>query len=1008
MIIDRFSPERPVSVAQGRNGDLIVTQGNGVRPLRITSSTSSDDAGMDAPSSAPSISVDETDNYYIARCDVAKTGAVYYSPPRVSFSPSPRQVEGAREAVAKSYLSQGSVSEIQVEKGGKYYPSPPNIKLTDSHGKNGKIRAVLDIPEFFVEDEANNRETGLTAYERVSEGPPWADESAMPDDGFRTIYGIWPYVDLDLSRNGIRTATAESRFFTATNTCGGALPFSYRIQFRTEYEVSGHVSGTGAVARVFGGGFSFNGVSINCSANSAFFNFTSPFFMDSATAKNFGRDYDSDATIYIRIPAYSIFDDEDNRADLYTFGLSGGGKFGSNRKHWEKAIVLRAYIGSDPENPGSGRYAIRELVIDDPGEGYVIAPALKIVSESGFGAYGTCKVSDGKISEVTLENGGGGYKVSPKVQILSGEAEGFAVARPHLRGLYQCYYRYIDDTPESRGGPVPSNLSDVVEVDVGEAATSLTWSVEPPSGRAKKVELWRSTGNQALTVYRVATIDGLEPYLDDLTDEELRDPDRDGYEAMPIMLPNGELNSQRFVPPPSDKEVVVRFQDRYWYGVGGDNPAAIYFSEIDEPESVPDVNEIVVQQNSRGFDKLTAMIPFGSTLLLMQTQHAYSLTFARQPLLDAQVSPVAYRGCLNQRCYDLYGGACYAMDREGVYAIDSSGGVKPLSDAIDDQFRGKIDFARTSWNFVSVDASTKTLRAFVCYRDDGVSPYPTRALCMSIESGAWWMESYPQPITACSKAKLGDGVTSCLYGAQGGLYKLNDGSTDAARGSIIRVSLINKGSGYTHPPKVSAGGGVGAVLQATVSGDGELSAVWILSPGTGYVDGDLYISEPDRPGGTRAVATFEATSLERDTPISPTFRYRSGFFELPSDATDRNGGSEQSRSISLSYKPLKASSEISLRTYFNGSDSPRPNLVERDRGNGFYHSVVDPAARLDIGSPEEDYFADSGVAVASYAGKTMDDMRGSDRHIGIGLVGAKRSDEDVVLYDIDVYGADRK
>ena len=1013
MIDGRFSPDKPVSVAQGRHGELIVVQGGGVRPVRINSSESWADAGMDAPPSAPQVTLDPTDNYYIARCDVSKPGAVYYSPPSVTFSPGPSLLAGAKSAKAKAYLSQASVAEIQVEDGGKYYSSPPNALLGDSHGKGAVLKAVLDVPELFSEDDNNSRDTGLTAYERVSDGPPWADESAMPDDGFRAIYGIWPHVDLDVSSNGLRTATAQRRFFSVANTCGGSIPFSYAVQYRTEYEVSGYVSGGGAVARVFGGGFSFNGATIDCNANFAFFDFDPPFYMDSATSRDFGKDYDKDATIYIRIPAYSLFDDEDNRADPYTFGLPDGGKFTVNKKHWEKAIVLRAFSGEDPDNPGSGRYGLKTIEIENGGSGFLVAPAIKIVSESGFGAYATCKVTDGSISSVTLENGGGGYKTKPTVEVLSGGAEAFAVARPHMRGLYQCYYRYIDDTPESHGGPVPSVLSDVNEIDAEEAATSITWSVVPPSGRAKKVELWRSTGNQALTVYRVATLDAIEgaealTFFDDLTDEELRNPDRDGYEAMPIMLPNGELNAQRFVPPPTDKSVVVNYQDRCWYGVGGENPDAIYFSEIDEPESVPKENEIIIQRRSKEFDKLTAMIPIGGTLLLMQSRHAYALTFARQPLLDAQVSPIAYRGVLNQRCYDMHGGTCYLLDTLGVYAMDQSGNVKALSDPIDDQFREHVDFSKTEWNFLSIDNKTKTLRAFVCYRSDGQSKYPTRALCMSLDSGAWWMETYPQPITSCSRARLGDGRRSSIYGAKGGLYEIDTGSTDAARGSIVKVTLTNRGSGYTKPPEVVAPGGVGAVLQATVSGDGELTGIWILSPGTGYYDGQLYISPPERSTGTQAAATFEATAVSRDTPLWPTFRYRSGFVSLPSDSQGPQFGQDQSRSISLAYKPSPSQSEISLRTYFNGSDSPRPNLVERDRGNGFYHSTVDPAARLDIGKASDEGVSDTGVAVAAYSGKSLDDMRGTDRHVGIGLLGSNRGGGEVVLYDIDLYGAAKK
>ena len=119
---------------------------------------------------------------------------------------------------------------------------------------------------------------------------------------------------------------------------------------------------------------------------------------------------------------------------------------------------------------------------------------------------------------------------------------------------------------------------------------------------------------------------------------------------MPIVLPNGDLNAMRFVPPPTDKKVVVRLR-QVLYGVGGENPNAIYFSEIDEPEFVPEVNEIIPMQTSKESDSLTALIPFSNTLLLSQSKSTYALSFGTDPLSDASVTPLVSRGCLNQKCF---------------------------------------------------------------------------------------------------------------------------------------------------------------------------------------------------------------------------------------------------------------------------------------------------------------------------------------------------------------------
>jgi hypothetical protein len=1080
----RFDTSKPICTAQGRHGEMIVVQGDGVRPLRINGPTNATDAGMDKPSAAPTCTIDSTPNYYIARCDVVKPGAVYSSAPEVTFTPAPDETLGA-PAKAKSYLSQSTVSEILVESGGKYYGSPPVVALSATHGSGASILA----------------DTGASSSTGVNEWIVAGGSENTPDIPKlqKTRYPI-PNLKLaiEITGNGTfsknildlinltfpervnnyftkRVFATDSTDFSANTAsgCGSEAHLDSYIAAgwtdQVKYRVSGFTPGANKCVVVLHGddylGYAgcadlqfFGGVgafrsAYGCSG------------IKKVEVREVGSGHNQDNIITVEIlPSFNI----------------------------GQAIIIEGFPTGHPLNTLSKGSSIRDVSVTNKGSGYVVTPQLEIVSQTGFGGYATCTTnSSGELDTVTLENKGGNYKTNPEVRILSGGAEAFAVSRPHFRGKYQCYYRFIDDTTEGKGGPIPSVLSDVKEVDAGEVATSITWVVPAPLGRAKKVELWRSTGNQALTVYKVSTIDAtqaisvesiavtdgglnytstptvtitggsptrnasatatiaggvvteititdsgtgyLSPptvtitgggsisdatatatlttgststitYLDDVTDMELRDPDRGEYAAMPIILPNGELNSQRFVPPPSDKKVVVKFQDRYWYGVGGSNPDSVLFSEIDEPESVPKENEIIAQENTIGPDSLKAMIPLGGMLMLMQSRHAYGLTFSKQPLLDAQVSQVAYRGCINQRCFDVYGGNAYVMDQYGVYQISPSGATKNLSDAIDDQFRGELDLGRTDWNFVRIDPKTKTLRAFVVFTKDGLSQFPTRALCMNLDTNAWWVEMYPQRISSSTLSTFSNGRYGALYAGQGGTYVINEGRTDAARGSVSTVTLTNAGTGYTKPPKVVLQGGLSGEVQATIANDGTLSGLWILNPGHGYTSGSLSIAAPDRPGGVQAVGTYTATSLTQDTALAPTFRYRSGFYELPNDNSSKDGGSKQNRSIALSYEPQESVNEVSLRTYYNGSEVPRPNLVSRDRGDGFRHSVVDPAARLNIGQ-EEDYSPDSGVSVANYSGKSMDDIKSSDRHVAVGLNGARGNGEEVVFYKLDVYGA---
>lgn len=982
MITNRFSKHQPISCVQGRHGELIAVQGDGVRPARWLGSGAAVDAGMDAPTAAPDIQIDATPKYYVARADITKPGACYYAAPPVTFQPqSSIMPPKHRPAKAMAFLSQAGVSETTVLDGGKYYPDQPAVLLGDTHGKGAIIEAVLDAPA--DTDPTNSRRTGITNWEIVSQ----------PEFGATSRFAAGAGGDTEIPIKGNGTFTIDGSVWYRNDapnpgyTCGFAGVSGIRgYQQGLRVTVSGWKSGTGAALRIGWTGAEFvSNCSSTAGVNASFYVGASQ--ASKASASKFGSGYSDDSKVIVTIEPIS------------------GDK--------SQKLVIEGMTNGNPDNGAGERYAVKELVLKNGGSGYVVTPQIKITSNTGFGAYATCTIANGKIATVTLENSGGGYASPPKVEVLAGGAEAFAIARPHLRGVYQCYCRYIDDTPEDRGGPVPSNLSPVKEVDAKEGATSITWSVAAPAGRAKKVELWRSTSNEATTLYR-AYVGSSVSFLDDLTDEELRDPDRDGYAAMPIVLPNGELNAMRFTPPPSDRAVVVRFQDRFWYGVdtSGKAPNTIYFSEVDEPESVPVENEIILQQNARDSDSVRALIPYGSTLLLMQARHAFSLSFVQQPLLDARVSPIAYRGAMNQRCWDIYGGVCYVLDQYGVYSVSPAGEVQGLSEQIDNLFREAIDFGKSVWNFLIVDAKTKVLRAFVAFKEDSSNGRPTRALCYSLETKAWWVERYPHQINSGTQVRLSNGDFRCVYGATGGAYLLGEGNADAGRGAVVAVKLTNGGRGYKTPPKITAvsqfvnsegGGGIGAEFEAAINSEGSVVSIFIKNPGYGYSNGTLEISPPNDPNEqspVRATATFTASPVSTDTPMFPTYRYKSGCAEYASDSQDPKAAASSTRNVSVSYQPQSAPCDVSMRLYYNNAAAPRGNVAGRNRGAGFSHSPSDMGARLDMGAAANS----TGVSRALYSGRTVDDMNGADRNVAVELTGASKAPEPVVFYSLDIYG----
>lgn len=503
-------------------------------------------------------------------------------------------------------------------------------------------------------------------------------------------------------------------------------------------------------------------------------------------------------------------------------------------------------------------------------------------------------------------------------------------------------------------------------------------------------------------------------YLDDLTDEELRDPNREGYAAMPIVLPNGQLNANRFGVPPSDKAVVVRFQDRFWYAVdtSGKQPNTILFSEVDEPESVPDINEVVLQQNARDSDAITSLMPFGPSLIVMQARASYSLIFSKQPILDAQVTPLAYRGALNQRCWCLMDGVAYVIDQYGVYALSSSGQTEPISQPVDDIFLTKLDFAKSKWFFVTSDQTTRVIRVFVALKGDGSAGYPTVAMCYHVDSKTWWQERYPMRLSGACGVRLSNGDNRVVYAGRGGLYLLNEGACDLARGAIIQTVVTNGGSGYTKPPVVKATGGSGAEFRASIDAKGHVTAIWITSMGYGYKsqvpDNTLYISPPDSDAGTsagvQATAIFVATPMTADTPVFTPYRIKTGAMEYVTDADDPKAAATNPRNVRVLYRPQPSACELAMRLFYNNSPNPRPNVASRNRGIGFTANTVDSGGRLDMAGNITKHGEDSGVASAMLSGRSLDDIATSDRAVAVELAGARKTATPVVIYEVETGG----
>lgn len=601
-----------------------------------------------------------------------------------------------------------------------------------------------------------------------------------------------------------------------------------------------------------------------------------------------------------------------------------------------------------------------------------------------------------------------------------------AVVRAHLRGKYRCYYRYVNDqVPEAENGPLYSSLSPETLVDCGDGKEYITWSgawTTPPAGLS--LELWRTTSNQATTLFRVAKYKAIYNEVlgewggawefggltDSMHDWELADPDRAGFLVMPILLPNGELNANRFGVPSTAYSTAVMFQDRLWMGVdtAGGNPNTLVFSEADEPESMPDINELILQSNLRSTDYITALVPYAGAMVVMQSRHCHRLQYVSQPLIDAGISMLAYRGCLNQRCWDIMGGILYSMDEQGIYSMEPNGNTEDLTLGIVDKWRDQIDFSAGKWFSVRADKKNNLLRVLVRLKSDNQTSknYPTTMLVYCPAYKAWWEERHPAELICGAEVRDVDGQVDLIYGtSKSVLRRLNNGLLDIADWSIYRTAISNPGLGYTVPPSVRAGTGNGAEFEAVIDQEGRVTAINVKTPGFGYNASGPLIIDPPPSGGTQCVAIYEALN----DALKPVYwHYKSSSFEFVTDAQDKRGGVAQTRQVSVTYRPTDSSCIALLKAYYNNGKHPRCNVVKRDRGVGFTHSDELPGATVDMAAQAFQGTEQHGVASALFYGRTIDDMQAPDRHINIALSGQQSNAGAVQIHNVDIYGVTQK
>jgi len=531
-------------------------------------------------------------------------------------------------------------------------------------------------------------------------------------------------------------------------------------------------------------------------------------------------------------------------------------------------------------------YSVTGATVISGGTGHVTPPILQFAADPadsrGQGGAALAGVAGGSVTGVTVV-AGGLYALPPALEVADTAGRAVAVLSPPLRGTYLCAVRFLD------ADGVPSNISHLTTVEVPDGAQSLAWSFAhaTPEARVAKIELWRTTADQNVILYRVTTLDrSATAYTDTATDVDLLDARRGEYGFMPITLPSGQLNARRFGVPPGNYSLATMFQDRAWFAgdTTGTRPNSLLFSEVDEPESVPAENEIVLQENAREHDTIVGLLPFASELLVIQTGHVYSVRYVAQPIIDASVTLVAYRGALNSACAVAMGGVAFLADSYGVWAFDGRS-ERALSAAVDDYWKdGRIDFSQADKFHMSADYDSKVVRFHYCAPGDTA---PTRALCFCVALEAWWEETYPVPLTATAPLVVGQKRT-VAYGGAGDFRRFRPGpDTEGGVGWQYRTGNLrlnadpSRSVGVVYKPTPSS-----LNLSLFYNGSTQARTLPVASDrGTGWVTAG---------GGTVATLDMSATR----SPLGEASGYAQAMFAGRLDP--RSAGAERHVAVGLS------------------------------------------------------------------------------------------------------------
>lgn len=260
-----------------------------------------------------------------------------------------------------------------------------------------------------------------------------------------------------------------------------------------------------------------------------------------------------------------------------------------------------------------------------------------------------------------------------KIDKLVSYDQGNLIATPttaggSLTGVYKYRVAFVSKYGFiSNAGPASTSVTASSNTKI--LLTQIPLSADP---QVTKRRIYRTVANGSVYLFLDEIPDNITTtYIDIFADGSL------GNETPPLA---GDFSLDHSQPP---KGGIVQAWKRTVFIAGNpQSPESLYFSDDDEPEAFPTINEFILD------DKITAIYETYSTLVVETEGGKYQVTgdnpdFSFNKIIDGI-------GCVGRRAAGIARRSGYTVDRDGMRIYDGSDVVK-ISEVIRDKYDTDID-----------------------------------------------------------------------------------------------------------------------------------------------------------------------------------------------------------------------------------------------------------------------------------------------------------------------------